>query len=191
MLRLLSIQILAAVLLTVGARADDAATYKKWHDACVSGDSASIDTQIKKYEGRIAKNKKDYLAQAYLGSACALRAKESFWGTTKLKYLKRGKKILDGAVAGSPKDPLVRTIRAISYYKVPKRFKARPTCIKDFQILVPIARKPGSSLTIYERQAILYYAHLAYQDEGKPSAADLKSRCHKLDPNSSYGKLTR
>ncbi len=138
MLRLLSIQILAAVLLTVGARADDAATYKKWHDACVSGDSASIDKQIKKYEGRIAKNKKDYLAQAYLGSACALRAKESFWGTTKLKYLKRGKKILDGAVAGSPKDPLVRTIRAISYYKVPKRFKTRPTCIKDFQILVPI-----------------------------------------------------
>lgn len=186
---------LLCILLLSGHRADgavaDPALYKKWHDSCLSGGTGDIDASISKYEARLAANPKDYLAQAYLGSACALRARESFWGPTKLKYLKRGQSLLDSAVASAPKDPPVRMVRAIAYFRVPERFGVRPTSIKDFQILVPIALKPDGPLRLNDRQAILYYAHLAYKEGGVPDAAKLKASCHELAPGSHYGKLSR
>ena len=53
---------------------------------------------IEDFEAKLKEDPKDHLARAYLGSACALRAKAGFWGPSKLKYLKRGKKLLDDAV---------------------------------------------------------------------------------------------
>ena len=173
------------------AAESSAALYKSWNDACLSGGTAEIDAAIAKYEARLARDSKDYLAQAYLGSACALRAKESFWGPTKLSYLKRGQSLLNSAVAAAPKDPQVRMVRAIACYKVPERFGVRPTSIQDFKILVPIAEKPEGPLSTNDRQAILYYAHLAYKEAGMADAAKLKATCHRLDPASHYGKLTK
>ena len=37
--------------------------------------------------------------------------------------------------------------------------------IKDFQILVPIAKSKASQLAVNERQAILYYAYLTFKEE--------------------------
>ncbi len=174
--------------------ANDAAsieTYRKWHDVCLGGDTDRIDTQIRKFETQITNNPADHLAQAFLGSACALRAKAGCWPPSKLKFLKLGKQHLDSAVAAAPADARVRMVRAIAYYKVPERFGVRPTALKDFELLIPIAKNPEGRLKTNERQAILYYAHLAYQNDGRPGAAALKTSCHQLAPDSSYGKLTR
>lgn len=188
--------ILAALILgiTPAHAASDAAsvaTYKTWHDVCLGGDTGKIDTQIKKFEAQLAKDPNDHLAQAFLGSACALRAKAGSWPPTKLKFLKLGKQHLDSAVAAAPDDARVRMIRAIAYYKVPERFDVRPTSLKDFELLIPIAKNPKGRLKPNEQQAILYYAHLAYQEDARPGAAELKASCHKLAPDSHYGKLTR
>jgi len=165
--------------------------YLTWHNECLSGETKTIDAKIKAFEARLESDPNDHLAEVYLGSANALRAKASFWGPSKLKYLKRGQKLMDAAIKAAPNDPRVRMVRAIGYYKVPKRFNCRETSIKDFETLLPIVAKKPSSLLINERQAILYYAHLAYSEEGHGDADKAKKLCHQLDPNSKYGKLTR
>lgn len=169
--------------------------YKQWHDICLTGKSKQIDAQIKKFETQLAEDPNDQLAKVYLGSACALRSKATFWGPSKLKFLKRGQTLMDQAVAQAPKNPRVRMVRAIGCYKVPKKFKRRPMAVADFNILVPIARKPakaaGSDLLDNERQAILYYAYLTYSEEGVEGANAVKQYCHQINPDSEYGKRTR
>lgn len=183
-----------AIALAVGAveaRPGKAETYQKWHEVCLSGDTDQIDTQIARFEAQVAADKGDQLARAYLGSACALRAKASFWGPTKLRYLKRGKALMEAAVAGAPTDARVRMVRAIGYYKVPKKFKTRPTSVSDFEFLVPIARTPKGRLKSNERQVILYYAAKCFEEEGRGGAAELRKLCHSIDPHSHYGKQTK
>lgn len=183
--------LLLACLGSATAAETQAELYKKWHDACLAGGTEEIDAEIKKYEARLAAKPDDHLAQAYLGSACALRAKAGFWGPTKLSFLKRGEKLLNGAVAAAPKDARVRTVRAIAYFRIPKRFKVRATSIADFKVLIPVAKSSKGSLKTNERQVILYYAYLAFSEEGEASATELKTLCHKIDPASAYGKLTK
>lgn len=171
-----------------GTKAD---TYKTWHDVCLAGNVDEIDTQIAKFESRLKTNPNDHLARVYLGSAQALRAKHSSWPLTKLNYLRKGEKNFDSAVKQAPKDARVRMVRAIAGYKVPKRFNRRPTSLKDFEFLIPITKEPKGRLKKNERQVVLYYASLAYAEDGRDSAASLKKLCHQLDPKSKYGQLTK
>ena len=164
--------------------------YLEWHEHCLSGKTVEIDAQIKRYEAQLKTDDNDQLARVYLGSACAQRAKASFWGPTKLKYLKRGQSLMDDAVKATPHDPLVRMVRAIGSYKVPKRFNRRKIAIADFETLVPIATDTSSGLKTNERQAILYYAWLTFKEEEHRDAHKAKTCCHQLEPTSKYGKLT-
>lgn len=165
--------------------------YLEWHNLCLEGGTREIDLQIKRYEAQLHADHDDQLARVYLGSACALRAKASFWGPTKLKYLKRGQTLMDEAVQASPADPRVRMVRAIGSYKVPKRFNRRKIALADFETLVPLASQSTSSLKTNERQAILYYAWLTFKEEGHQDADKAKELCHQLDPHSNYGKLIK
>jgi hypothetical protein len=165
--------------------------YKKWHDACLNAKVDHIDTQIAKFEAQLRKAPTDYLAQAYLGSCHALRAKAGIWPPSRLSDLSKSKTLMDGSVAKAPNDPRVRAVRAIASYKVPKRFNRRGIALSDFKKLIPVASGTSSSLLDNERQAILYYAYLTYSEEGKAEAIKLKASCHKIAPNSKYGKLTR
>lgn len=204
MKRLLSISILAlfAMLPACSEEAPNPAVVTKprvaehdklrqWHDICLEGDTHKIDQQITKFEAVIKATPHNDLARAYLGSAYALKAKHSFFPTTKLSSLKKGKSLLEAAVAGSPDKPRVRMVRAIAYYKVPKYFDTRPTSIADFEKLLAVIKKGNSSLQKNEQQAILYYTHLAFAEENHPQAEEAKLLCHKIDPNSKYGKLTQ
>ena len=164
--------------------------YRQWHDQCLAGKTEDIDAQIKRYEAKLKTDAHDQLARVYLGSACAQRAKASFWGPTKLKYLKRGQSLMDDAVKATPHDPLVRMVRAIGSYKVPKRFNRRKIAIADFETLLPVATNKSSGLKTNERQAILYYAWLTFKEEEHRDAHKAKTFCHQLKPDSKYGKLT-
>lgn len=166
-------------------------TYHEWHSHCLNGDSKTIDQQITKFKQTLAITPNDHLARAYLGSAYALRAKASFWGPSKLKYLNQGKMNLDTSVEAAPKNLRVRMVRAIGYYKAPKKFKMRPTAVADFEFLMAAILDKGCSLQVNEKQAILYYAYLTFSEENHADAAQAKKRCHQLKPDSKYGKLTR
>jgi hypothetical protein len=164
--------------------------YHQWHNICLNGDTDQIDAQIIRFEARLKTTPDDQLARVYLGSACALRAKASFWVLTKLRYLKRGQKLMDEAVHNAPEQPRVRLIRAIGSYKVPEKFGRRKIAIADFEKLMPVAADGPSNLADNERQVILYYAWLTFKDDKHPQADKAKALCHAIAPNSKYGKLT-
>ncbi|GAA5497067.1 hypothetical protein Rhal01_03255 [Rubritalea halochordaticola] len=165
--------------------------YRQWHDVCLQGDMDEIEKMIAQFEAQITANPKDDLARAYLGSAYALKAKHAVFPLTKLNSLKKGKELMEAAVTGSPDNPRVRMVRAIAYYRVPKRFDTRPTSISDFEKLLGETAKKNSVLQKNEKQAILYYAWKAFTEENHKDAAKAKSLCHKLEPDSEYGKLTK
>lgn len=165
--------------------------YLEWHNRCLEGTTSEIDAQIKRFEASLRADNNDQLARVYLGSACALRAKASFWGPTKLKYLRRGQMLMDQAVEAAPDHPRVRMVRAIASYKVPKRFGRRKIAIADFEKLMPAVTQQASALQMNERQVILYYAWLTFKEEGHKDAHQVRSTCHRLAPDSKYGKLTR
>jgi len=181
----------AASLSETDAKKPKHTLYLAWHNECLTGKTEVIDAKMKAFEQRLKVDPNDHLATVYLGSASALRAKASFWGPSKLKYLRRGQKLMNAAIESAPKDPRIRMVRAIGFHKVPKRFNCRATSIKDFETLLPIVEQKPSPLLINERQAILYYAQLAFSEEGHRDADKLKQLCHQLDPKSKYGKLTR
>ena len=165
--------------------------YLEWHNQCLEGNTHEIDTQIERFEARLQADNHDQLARAYLGSACALRAKASFWGPTKLKYLKRGQMLMDRAVEAAPNDPRVRMVRAIASYKVPERFGRRKIAVADFETLMPVAASPSQQLKVNECQVILYYAWLTFQEAGHADAHKARKLCHQLAPASKYGQLTK
>jgi len=169
----------------------DPEVLRKWHDVCLAGNAKQIDAQIEKFEQHLNSNSKDYLAQVYLGGAYALRSKASFWGPTKLSYLKRAGEMMDSAVAAAPSDARVRMVNAIGSYRIPVKFKRRPIAVRDFKILVPIAKSNSGELSVRERQAVLYYASLTFAEEGINGALELKNLCHNLDSKSKYGKLAQ
>lgn len=165
--------------------------YLSWHNICLEGDTKKIGQHIELFENVLKKSPKDDLARAYLGSAYALKAKHSFFPPTKLSSLKKGKSLLEAAVKNSPSNPRVRMVRAIAYHKVPKRFGTHPTSISDFEMLLQAIKKKANKLSVNEQQAILYYAHLAFSQSEHTSAAEAKTLCHRIDPHSKYGKLTK
>lgn len=166
-------------------------TFRQWHDICIKGDTDKIEAQITQFEAVLKASPENDLARAYLGSAYALKAKHSFFPTTKLSSLKKGKSLMEEAVANSPELPRVRMVRAIAYYKVPKRFGTRPTSITDFEKLLALVEKATPDLQENEKQAILYYAYLSFTEEKHPSAHKAKTLCYKINPQSKYGKLTQ
>lgn len=170
---------------------DDSDKLRKWHDVCLEGDTDKIDQQIKKFEAELKATPNNNLARAYLGSAYALKAKYSFFPTTKLNSLKKGRSLMEAAVAGSPNNPRVRMVRAIAYYKVPKRFRTRATSVADFEKLLGAIKEDRSDLRANEKQVILYYAFLAFTEAKHKSTNEAKTMCHKINPKSSYGKLTK
>ncbi len=165
--------------------------YREWHDVCLEGNSKAIEKQINKFVQVLNQNPNDHLARAYLGSAYALRAKAGIFGPSKLLYLNKGKKQLNAAVEAAPHDPRDRMVRAIGYYKVPTRFKTRPTAVSDFEFLMKAISQKNCPLLVNEKQAALYYAHLTCKEEDHKDAAKAKLLCHQLAPNSEYGKLTK
>lgn len=165
--------------------------YLKWHNVCLGGDTSKIDQQIAKFENQLTRSSGDNLARAYLGSAYALKAKHSFFPTTKLTSLRKGKEHMEAAVKGSPNNLRVRMVRAIAYHKVPRRFGTHPTSVSDFEFLLKSIKLNSNDLSANEQQAILYYAFLEFKESKHASAAEAKSLCHKINPNSKYGQLTK
>lgn len=186
-----AVAMLPAMALGAETSAAKLATYRQWHDVCLQGDVAQIDVEIAKFEKQLEADPKDALARVFLGSACALRAKYGKWGPTKLKYLKRGKSFMEEAVRAAPNDARVRMVRAIGYYRIPKRFGVRDTAVSDFKQLIPLAKDLKNDLTKSERQALLYYASEAFREEKIAGASELRKACHQIDASSRYGQLTR
>jgi hypothetical protein len=162
------------------------------HDKAVAGDDKEAKALTTDLEKWTAEQPTNYLLQAYLGSVYTLDSRDSWWGPTKLDYLKKGGKWLDGAVSSAPENPAVRFIRAIDYFELPSIFGKHQTARDDFQVLLKQIDGETHSpylLNIETQQAIYYYAGLSFKQLSQmPQAKDAWVRGYKLAPNSDLGK---
>lgn len=170
-----------------------AADYQAWHEQCLAAKNTKpIDEIIVRFQAVVDADPKDHVAKVYLGSAYTLRSAESGWGPKKLEYLKKGCRIMDEAVAAAPADPMVRLVRGVNSYRLPKRFKRRPLAVEDFTVIVPIAEVGTKGLSDSDRQVIFYYAWRTFKDDGKKEEAEkARKACHEIAPDSWFGNEAR
>jgi len=72
---------------------------------------------------------------AYQGALVTLRAKHAAWPPAKLRYMREGLGLLDGAVAASPDAAEARYLRLMSCYYLPSFFGRRGSVREDFAAL--------------------------------------------------------
>ena len=143
------------------------------HQQGVEGDKKAVAALVPDLEKLTQQYPDNHLLQAYLGSAYTLASRDAFPGPNKLKFLKLGLQTMDAAVEAAPKDVAVRFIRAVNNYSMPFFVNRKDSARNDFEILVKEIQDPAtaSSLNDETKQAIYYYAGIAYRQLHQPDDA--------------------
>ena len=85
--------------------------------------------------GVAAGSELDATLTAYRGALVTLRAKHALWPPQKLKFMREGLALLDGAVAASPDAAEARYLRLMSCYYLPGLFGRGGSVRQDFAAL--------------------------------------------------------
>jgi tetratricopeptide (TPR) repeat protein len=106
------------------------------------------------------------VAEAYLGSAKTMVARDSWNIIVKVSSVNRGAAMIDKAVRCAPDDPVVRLVRANNSLALPAFFKRRHYAYDDFAWLVDAAAAGKVSLTPRRLAEIHYRLGLLYREDG-------------------------
>ena len=162
--------------------------WRALHDRGVEGDAKAVVECIETLEAVLAREPENQLARVYLGSAYTLRSRDLWIGPKKLESLKHGGKLMDQAVAADPGNPRVRLVRAVNSLKLPRLFNRRKLALEDFETLL----KQTGDLSAPEKQAVYYFAGMAFKEEGqKQRGAELWREGLKLDPSTAVAAKIR
>ncbi|MEF3307209.1 tetratricopeptide repeat protein [Paenibacillus sp. GYB003] len=108
------------------------------------------------------------LADAYHGGIMILIARDKEKPLEKLRWSKRGLKLLDGAVAAAPEDTMVRLLRGKAAYKLPeKHFRRTSTAIEDYVFLIDQHMRQKGVLKKEEYTQLIYELGEAYYRVGR------------------------
>ena len=114
------------------------------HDRAVEGDEGAAEeaaSRLQRYLDRVAP---DGEAQAYLGSAYAMMARDASSVVSKTRYVNRSVRHLDRALETSPRMFSVRLIRAKVNSSLPKMFGRGGAALEDMLALDEIYRDAPS-----------------------------------------------
>lgn len=138
---------------------DDFSAAIDLHDRGVEGDSNATEQAIERLEKMQQKLSEEGLVIAYLGSAFTLRARDApLW--RKQHWVNRGFELLDEAVKKDDKNPLIRLVRAINSYHMPKFLNREEFAEEDFAFLIEWLQTAESPESIPEafRKAVYFHA---------------------------------
>jgi tetratricopeptide (TPR) repeat protein len=162
---------------------------QKLHQVAESGDKAATKSLLAQLEALTVQHPDDHLLRAYLGSAYTLASRDAFPGPKKLEYLKVGLKTMDQAVEADPADIAPRFIRAVNNFHLPAFINRRDNAREDFEILLSQIHDTDLNLDAATRQAIHYFAGLAFKQLRRPEEArDAWQQGLKLDTSSALAK---
>jgi hypothetical protein len=133
------------------------------HTQAEAGDKATTKALVSRLEALCAEAPDNHLLLAYLGSAYTLASRDALPGPKKLEYLKTGLKTMDQAVEADPQAVAPRFIRAVNNFHLPAFINRRDNARADFEVLLGQMEQPGLTLDPATRQAIHYYAGLAFK----------------------------
>jgi tetratricopeptide (TPR) repeat protein len=98
------------------------------------------------------------MARVLYGSVLTMKARDTFWPTTQLKYVKAGNREMDAAVKIAPKDEQVRFARAVNNFHMPKIMGREEIVQEDLAWLWQQAQLADTKLSVGQKQTIaLYY----------------------------------
>ena len=155
------------------------------HDRALEGDDEAAEKAVEQLERYLERFSKDGEARAYLGSACAMIARDASSVVNKMRYANRGLRHLDRALDVAPRVFAVRLIRAKVNSSLPKMFKRGDAALDDMLALDAIYREaPSPTLA---REMVEIYEELqtrapdagpwaARLDEARELAGELASR---------------
>ena len=136
---------------------------QKLHTQAESGDKEATKLLVSRLESLSAAQPENQLLRAYLGSAYTLASRDAFPGPKKLEYLKTGLKTMDLAVEADPTAVAPRFIRAVNNFHLPAFINRRDDARADFETLLTQIDHSENTLDPATRQAIHYYAGLAFK----------------------------
>lgn len=114
------------------------------HDAGRGGDIRSTERAVEAFGDLVRADASDPLANAYLGSSYALLARDSRGVTNRIRYINRGLRHLDTAVALAPDNFVARLIRANVTANLPTMFGRADDAVEDMLILDAMFTKARS-----------------------------------------------
>jgi hypothetical protein len=138
----LCVMLAGFVLLAAPLRASsdaDLGPLRQGYLAAVS-DARAIPRALEEIErirggGVAAGSELDATLTAYRGALVTLQAKHAAWPPRKLRYMREGLALLDGAVAAAPDAAEARYLRLMSCYYLPSFFGRRGSVREDFAAL--------------------------------------------------------
>ncbi|MCC5790293.1 MAG: hypothetical protein JJT75_11705 [Opitutales bacterium] len=128
-----------------------------WHDKAVLGNEEATDKAIIKFEEILAEHQDTPWVLAYLGSTFTLKARDAPL-LRKRGWANRGFEALDKAVEKTPEDSVVRLIRAINSYHLPRILNRRELAETDFAHLLRKIEDPDHELSNDLKRAIYFHA---------------------------------
>jgi tetratricopeptide (TPR) repeat protein len=98
------------------------------------------------------------MARVRYGSVLTMNARDTFWPTTRLSYVKAGNREMDAAVKMAPQDAQVRFARAVNNFHMPAIMGREDIVQEDLAWLWQQAQLAGTKLNVGQKQTIgLYY----------------------------------
>jgi len=129
----------------------------------------------------LEKNPDDQESRAFLGSAMTMVARDSWNPFTKMSMVNEGADLIDEAIEKSPKNVIVRLVRANNSLNLPDFMKRRHFVLEDFLFIESIADDPEADFGIpsdygkYDTPDVLaktyYQLGMVYQLEGEQESA--------------------
>lgn len=129
------------------------------------------------------------LAKAYHGAVLNLIARYSTRPLERLKWSRRGLKLLDEAVAAEPSNAKIRLLRGKVAYAVPeKHFQRTHTAIEDYTFLINSSIRKNGALTGDDSRLVYELGEAYYRIGRNQDAADC---WRKLENDAVYGQKAR
>lgn len=145
----------------------------KMHNLGIDGDAEAVKKACQMFETVCADDPKNTLAEAYLGSATALLARDEKDLEKRFKQALEGLKMLDRAVSKEPKNIDIRTLRGYVCYNLPEMYFHRlSTAVEDFSFLVSQYRKSRNTISHDFYCKLLFDLGSAYKKLEKNNEAE-------------------
>jgi tetratricopeptide (TPR) repeat protein len=130
------------------------------HDEGANNDTNAVILAEGYFKRLLAIDPNHAMARVIYGSVLTMKARDTFWPLTQLKYVKAGNREMDAAVKLAPQDVQVRFARAVNNFHMPDIMDREEIVREDLSWLWQQAQLTDTSLKVGQKQVIaLYYGH--------------------------------
>ncbi|MCF7669304.1 MAG: hypothetical protein K9N48_05965 [Verrucomicrobia bacterium] len=106
-----------------------------YHDMGADGNEDAV-SKAEKYLNKLLDiEPTNAMGRVLLGSVTTMKARDTIWPFSQVKFVREGNKVMDAAVEAAPRDPHVRFIRAVNNYHMPAFLGREKVAHDDFQWL--------------------------------------------------------